>query len=59
MDARQLVERIFGVSVFLFDAAGAAGYFVAGWYYDRFVYALVALCFYLAAREVLRELKYN
>jgi hypothetical protein len=56
---RRLAERMFGVSVFLFDAAGAAGYFVAGWYYDRFVYALVALGFYLAAREVLRELKYN
>jgi hypothetical protein len=59
MDARQLVERIFGVSVFLFDAAGAAGYYVAGWYYDRFVYALVALGFYVAAREVLRELRYK
>jgi hypothetical protein len=56
---RRFVERIFGVSMFLFCAAQGVGFFIAGWYYDRFVYALLALGDYVAAREILKSLRRN
>jgi hypothetical protein len=54
---RQLVEKIFGVSLFLFCAGQGVVFFIEGWYYDRFLYALLAMGDYVAAREILKSLK--
>jgi hypothetical protein len=52
-------EKFLGVILFLFYAALAVGFFIAGWYVAGFWGVVAVLGYYLGALAIWEDLKHN